>query len=100
MDVAILCSTANARADFPSVVENGVNPCGAAGNAAGQVEQLEDMVASSKSMARGSHREEAITKSTGPLSSSGAPTKTASGPCMQVAEIPMVRTVAMPSASL
>jgi len=57
-------------------------------------------VASSKSGAAVSHREGAITKSTGPLSSSAAPTETASGPCMQVAEIPMVGILAILSAGL
>jgi len=75
--------------------------CGARQGVAGQVEKLlEIMVASSKSGAGGSHRKETITKSTGPLSSSAAPTETASGPCMQVAEITMVKTPAILSAGL
>jgi len=57
-------------------------------------------VASSKSGAAVSIREGAFTESTGPLSSSAAPTETASGPCMQVAEITMVKTPAILSAGL
>jgi len=83
------------------VVENRENACvGAAEGPAGQVEKVGDMVASSLSGAAVSTREGAITKSTGPLSSSAAPTETASGPCMQVAEITMVKTPAILSAGL